>query len=137
MRISSKGQYALQLMLDLAQNSQDGFISLAAVAKRKDISKKYLEQIVPALLKSGLIEANRGAQGGYKLLRRAEQYSLADIFKAAEPSLFVHEPIKQETAYLSSVWQGLEKSIEDYLSSLTLQDLLQKQQTFAADNYVI
>lgn len=137
MRISSKGQYALQLMLDLAQNRQEGFIALAATAKRKDISKKYLEQVVPALTKAGLIQANRGVQGGYKLLRRPEQYTLADIFKAAEPALFAVNPTDAQTAYLSCVWQGLEKSIEDYLSSLTLQDILQKQLAFSADNYVI
>ena len=137
MKISSKAQYSLQLMLDLAQNGQESFVALAATAKRKEISKKSLEQIVPALVKAGLIQANRGAQGGYRLTRRADKYTLADIFKAAEPALFIPEPQTPSTAYLSSVWQGLDRSIETYLSSFTLQDLLQKNQIFAADNYVI
>ncbi len=69
MKISTKGRYALRLMLDLAQNQKDGFVALKDIAERQDISKKYLEQIVPILNRAGLLKTTRGYQGGYMLAK--------------------------------------------------------------------
>ena len=81
MRISTKGRYALRLMLDLAMNGGEGYISLKAVAKRQEISDKYLEQIIHRLSREGLVESARGAQGGYRLARPAAAYSVGEILR--------------------------------------------------------
>ena len=87
MRISTKGRYALRLMLDLAMNGGEGYISLKAVAKRQEISDKYLEQIIHRLSREGLVESARGAQGGYRLARPAALYSVGEILRTVEGSL--------------------------------------------------
>ena len=87
MRISTKGRYALRLMLDLAEHQGDGCVSLKDVAQRQDISKKYLEQIVPTLSRAGFLLTNRGYQGGYRLARRPEDYTARDILRLTEEVL--------------------------------------------------
>ena len=87
MRISTKGRYALRLMLDLAEHQGDGCVSLKDVAQRQDISKKYLEQIVPTLSRAGFLLTNRGYQGGHRLARRPEDYTVRDILRLTEGSL--------------------------------------------------
>lgn len=87
MRISTKGRYALRLMLDLAMNSAGSFISLKAVAQRQGISDKYLEQITHQLSRAGLLQSARGAQGGYRLARQPEDYSVGEILRIVEGSL--------------------------------------------------
>ena len=87
MRISTKGRYALRLMLYLAMNSAGGFISLKAVAQRQGISDKYLEQITHQLSRAGLLQSARGAQGGYRLARQPEDYSVGEILRIVEGSL--------------------------------------------------
>ena len=84
MRISTKGRYALRLMLDLAMNEGAGFIPLKAVAQRQEISDKYLEQIIHRLSRQGLVESARGAQGGYRLARKGEEYSVGEILRTVE-----------------------------------------------------
>lgn len=87
MRISTKGRYALRLMLDLAMNGAGGFISLKAVAQRQEISDKYLEQITHQLSRAGLLQSARGAQGGYRLARQPAEYSVGEILRTVEGSL--------------------------------------------------
>ena len=87
MKISTKGRYALRLMLDLAMNHGGGFIPLKTVAQRQEISDKYLEQIIHRLNREGLVESARGAQGGYRLARKAEDYSVGEILRTVEGSL--------------------------------------------------
>ena len=84
MKISTKGRYALRLMLDLAEHQNEGFIALKDIAERQNISKKYLEQIVPMLNKAGLLRTNRGYQGGYQLSRQPSEYTLGDILRVTE-----------------------------------------------------
>ena len=79
MLISTKGRYALRLMLDLAEHQGDGCVSLKDVAQRQDISKKYLEQIVPTLSRAGFLLTNRGYQGGYRLCRAPEDYTVLSL----------------------------------------------------------
>ena len=87
MKISTKGRYALRMMLDLAEHRNGEFIALKDIAQRQDISKKYLEQIVPLLNRSNILQANRGFQGGYRLAKSPDQYTVGDILRITEGSL--------------------------------------------------
>ena len=128
MRISTKGRYALRLMLDLAEHQGDGCVSLKDVAQRQDISKKYLEQIVPTLSRAGFLLTNRGYQGGYRLARRPEDYTARDILRLTEGSLApvtcldceVNTCPRSANCPTLPLWQGLDRVIEDYLAGVTL-----------------
>ena len=87
MKISTKGRYALRLLIDLAQHNDSGFITLKDIAARQNISKKYLEQIVPILTKSQMVQSNRGFQGGYKLSKSPDQICVYDVLVATEGNL--------------------------------------------------
>ncbi len=145
MRISTKGRYALRMMIDLAEHQGEGFIALKDIAKRQDISKKYLEQIVPVLNRADFLQANRGFQGGYRLSRSPDKYTVGDILRLTEGSLapvacLDQSPLTCEraaTCVTLPIWQGLNKVINEYLDGITLQDILDQQAQCAADNYVI
>ena len=142
--ISTKGRYALRFLLDLAEHQNDGFIALKDVAVRQKISKKYLEQIIPILNKSQLLYANRGYQGGYKLVKPANQYTVGEILRLTEGSIapvacLDFDPIqceRCEECITLPVWRGLHKVISDYLDNITLQDILNNRSE-GSDNYVI
>ena len=85
--ISTRGRYALRMMLDLAQNQGDGYVALRDIAARQEISKKYLEQIIPLLNRVGLLQTTRGVQGGYRLTRRPEEYTVLNILEVTETGL--------------------------------------------------
>ena len=87
MKISTKGRYALRLLIDLSIHRNEGYIALKDIAQRQSISKKYLEQIVPLLTKSGLLRTNRGYQGGYMLSRPPSDYTVGEILRLTEGSL--------------------------------------------------
>ena len=87
MLVSTKGRYALRVMIDLAEHSSGGYIPLKDIAERQDISEKYLESIVVLLSKAGLLEGLRGKGGGYKLTRRPEQYTAGSILKITEGTI--------------------------------------------------
>ena len=135
MKISTKGRYALRMMLDLAEHQGDGYIALKDIAKRQNVSKKYLEQIVPILNKADILNTNRGYQGGYRLARTPDQYTVGDILRITEGSIspvacLDKNPVECERAAECAtlpVWQGLYKVITDYLDGITLQDILDKQ----------
>ena len=126
MKISTKGRYALRLLLDIAQNQQDGFVSLKEIAERQEVSKKYLEQIIPLLSRAELLQTSRGYQGGYRLCRAPEEYTVYEILSVAEgglaPVACLDQP--ENTCLTLPVWEGLEKTIRDYLRSITLQTIL-------------
>ena len=84
MNVTTRGRYALRVMLDLAQHAGSGFVSLKTVAERQDISMKYLEAIVCELKKAGLLESGRGKEGGYRLSRAPEDYSVGEILRVLE-----------------------------------------------------
>lgn len=145
MKISTKGRYALRMLIDLAQHRNNGFISLKEIAERQNISKKYLEQIVPILNRSDFLRTNRGFQGGYQLARSPEQYIIGDILRLTEGSLapvscLEHDPNeceRQNECLTLPVWQGLNKVINEYLNGITLQDILDLQQERCGNDYVI
>ncbi|MDD2351640.1 MAG: RrF2 family transcriptional regulator, partial [Synergistaceae bacterium] len=87
MKISTRGRYALRLMLDLALNDPDQYVTIKSISERQDISNKYLEQIITALSRAGYVKSIRGAQGGYKLARPAEEYTVGMVLRLIEGSL--------------------------------------------------
>ncbi|CDA17123.1 MAG: Rrf2 family transcriptional regulator [Clostridia bacterium] len=131
MKISTKGRYALRIMMDLANNENDEFISLKDISKRINISIKYLEQIVALLNKAGYVQTARGNNGGYKLAKKPEEYKVGDILRATEGDL---APIycvstdgtcdKKDNCSTYFFWEGLDKAINDYVDSKTLADLV-------------
>lgn len=145
MKISTKGRYALRMLVDLAEHENCGFIALKDIAKRQGISKKYLEQIVPVLNKTDILMANRGFQGGYKLAQPADKYTVGMILRLTEGSLspvvcLDQNPVQCERSGECAtlpVWQGLYKVIIDYLDQITLQDILDQQKEYGSNNYRI
>lgn len=143
MKISTKGRYAIRMMLDLAQCSSDDFVALKDIAERQQISKKYLEQIVPILNRSDILTTNRGYKGGYKLAKPASHYKIGDILRLTEGSLapvacLDLDPVgcdRNTSCPTLPIWKGLYKAITDYLDNITLQDIIDMQQN--ADDYVI
>ncbi len=131
MKISTKGRYAIRLLLDLAEN-KSRFISLKEIAERQNLSKKYLEQIVPLLTNSGYLKTNRGYQGGYMLSKNPQECVVGEILKITEGNLapvacLENNPIeceRSETCLTLPFWKELYKLISDYLDGITLQDLL-------------
>jgi Rrf2 family protein len=145
MKISTKGRYALRMMLDLAEHQGDGFIALKDIAQRQDISKKYLEQIVPLLNRSDVLRTNRGFQGGYRLAQTPEKYTVGDILRITEGSLAPvacldqapNECTRCQDCMTLDVWKGLGKVIDDYLDGITLQDILDRHRAKYANDYCI
>lgn len=145
MKISTKGRYALRMLLDLAEHENDGFIALKDIASRQNISKKYLEQIVPILNKTNLLQTNRGFQGGYKLAQSPDKYTVGMILRLTEGSLAPVACVECDPPTCErsgecvtlSVWQGLYKVITEYLDGITLQDILDKQRERYSNDYII
>lgn len=132
MLVSTRGRYALRMMIDLAAHTEEGFVALKDIAERQQISKKYLEQIIPVLTRSSLLMTTRGFQGGYKLARPASDYTVGEILRVTEGTmapvncLMGEEnvcPRKADCATLP-LWTGLQKVVDDYLDKITLQDVL-------------
>lgn len=145
MKISTKGRYALRMLVDLAEHQNCGFVALKDIAERQNISKKYLEQIIPIFNKSNILKTTRGSQGGYMLSRSPDKYTVGEILRLTEGSLAPVECLNQnpvgcersgECATLP-VWQGLNKVINEYLDSITLQDILDQQSERYTNDYVI
>jgi len=131
MRISTKGRYALMVMLDLATNNNGEFISLKDISERQKISNKYLEQIVAKLNRAGYLQTARGNNGGYKLTKNPEEYIIGDILRATEGDLAPLDCLVEDSAcsqrcncQVHSFWEGLDRVINDYVNSKTLADLL-------------
>lgn len=145
MKISTKGRYALRMLLDLAEHQNEGYIALKDIAERQGISKKYLEQIVPMLNRSNVLQANRGFQGGYKLAKTPDKYTVGDILRMTEGSFapvacLEHDPIecnRSDECITLSVWKGLHRVMSEYLDGITLQDILDQERARAVDDYMI
>lgn len=143
MKISTRGRYAIRVMLDLSEHNTGEYIPLADVAKRQEISEKYLEAIVAMLVKNGLLTALRGKGGGYKLTRQPEEYSIGSILKVTEGSFapvacLEQKPNQCERAAQCKtirMWEGLERVLEEYFENITLASLTDGNSDF--DNYII
>lgn len=145
MKISTKGRYALRMLLDLAEHQNCGYIALKDIAERQNISKKYLEQIIPIVNRSGMLKTNRGSQGGYQLAKTPDRYTVGDILRLTEGSLSPIACVEEASAAcersadcaMLPVWQGLYKVIHEYLDSITLQDIMDQQTERYTHDYVI
>lgn len=134
MLISSKGRYALRVMLDLAENSQGQFIPLKDITERQNISKKYLESIMVMLSKNEFVEAMHGKGGGYRLSKPLNEYKVGDILRLTEgtlaPVMCLEENAKvcdrADRCKTLPLWAGLNKVISEYLDGITLEDILLK-----------
>lgn len=134
MKLSSKSLTAIKMFIDLGEHYEEGFITLNDIANRKDVSKKFLEQIVILYKKSGLLVGSRGNQGGYRLAKRTDQITLKDILEISENSLF-EEQI--EGNLIKDILKGMDKKIDDYFSSITLSSLVDQQIASYTNNYCI
>ena len=130
MKISTKGRYALRIMVDIAQNSKNDYVSIKGISKRQSISNKYIEQIISKLVKSNLLIASRGHMGGYKLSRKPNEYKVGEILRVAEGNLNVIECVhgydcpRKVGCSTYSFWKGLDTVINEYADSYTLEELL-------------
>ncbi len=132
MNITTKGRYALRVMIDLAQHPDEGFVSLKTVAERQDISMKYLEMIVSCLKNAELLESTRGKEGGYRLSRSPADYSVGEILRCLEDNLAPVACIKDGEIQCDKaaacitipMWKELDDITNAYLDGVSLQDLL-------------
>ncbi len=137
MKVSTRGRYALKTMLCLAMNG-DEYLPLKSIADSQGISAKYLEQIITMLLSAHLIKSTRGKTGGYKLCRHPSEYSVGEILRATEGSLApiacVEDSPNRCTQSASCptlfFWEGLNKTINDYINSTTLEDVVNQEKSF-------
>lgn len=145
MKISTKGRYALRMLLELSLHQNEGYIALKDIAERQDISKKYLEQIVPLLSRAGLLKTNRGYQGGYMLAKSPSEYTVGEILRLTEGNLApisclegtVNECPRADTCMTLYVWDGLYKAITNYLDKITLQDIINHHANMQGNDYCI
>ena len=132
MIVSTKGRYALRVMIDLAEQNSDERTPLKEIAERQEISQKYIEAIMTMLSKNGFVEAVHGKGGGYKLNKKPEEYRVGDILRLTEGSLSpvaclekgAAECPRKNTCRTLSLWTKLDDLVENYLDSVTLADLM-------------
>ncbi|SEW16220.1 RrF2 family transcriptional regulator [[Clostridium] fimetarium] len=144
MKVSTKGRYALRLMLDLAIHGKVDLVRIRDISERQDISDKYLEQIVSTLNKAGFVKSIRGPQGGYRLTREPEQYTVGMILRLTEGSLAPvacleddeNQCARQGDCVTLLLWKKLDDAIKGVVDNVTLADLVDWQQG-KVDNYVI
>ncbi len=145
MKISTKGRYALRFMLDLADHGDGRYVPLKEISARQGISLKYLEQIVAQFGKLGMLESVRGPQGGYRLARAPREYTIGEILRYAEGDLApvacleqaVNTCPRQAECATLPFWQGLYQVINDYVESVTLEDLLEQQRERIGNDFCI
>ena len=141
--ISTRGRYALRVLVDLAEHGGGSYLPMKEVANRQEISLKYLERIVPLLTREHLLEGQSGKGGGYRLTREPDQYTVGEILTLTEGSLAPVSCLAQGAAScprMSScrtydMWKGLDDLIEDYFGKITLADLAAPDQ--AGNDYII
>lgn len=145
MKISTKGRYALRVMVDLAQHGGKKYISLKEISERQEISMKYLEMIVGILSRAGFVLSLRGKSGGYRLAKKPCEYTAGQILKLTEGSLAPVTCLENETNLCTRaencitlpMWQKLGRLINDYLESVTIEDLIHQQSELAGNEYYI
>lgn len=133
MLISTRGRYALRVLLDLAQNQTDGYIAMKKVAERQDLSLKYIEKIMPVLSKNNYVEGVHGKGGGYRLAKEPKDYKVGDILRLAEGDL---APVaclgcnakvcnRADTCQTLPMWKEFHKMVNEYFDGITLADLME------------
>ncbi len=133
MKISTKGRYALRIMLDLAINDNGAYISVKEIAKRQEISEKYMEQIISILTRAGYVISVRGARGGYKLSKKPEEYTVGMILRLTEGSLApiacldrdISDCDRTSICPTLPLWKELYEAINNVVDHKTLADLVE------------
>lgn len=134
MMISTRGRYALRVLIDLAEHENDGYVPMKDVAGRQELSLKYLERILPVLTKNGFVEGVHGKGGGYRLCKPADSYRIGDILRLTEGTLAPvacledgAEPcVRKQECRTLPMWQKLDVMINDFFNGITLADLIRK-----------
>ncbi|MDD8049117.1 MAG: Rrf2 family transcriptional regulator [Thomasclavelia sp.] len=134
MKISTKGRYAIRCLVNIGKHSSNDFVSLLDIASEEEISFKYMEKIVNMLKKAGIVEAVRGAKGGYRLSKPTSEITLKDVLTITEGSLACVSCLQDnpnkcpryKECSTVHVWEGLNNVIDEYLSSITIQDVIDK-----------
>ncbi|MGI6117326.1 MAG: RrF2 family transcriptional regulator [Bilifractor sp.] len=132
MKISTKGRYALRMMVDIAQNNTGEPVSIRDISERQNISVKYLEQIVSALVRAGYLRSIRGPQGGYMLAKKPSEYTAGDILRVTEGNLHpveclvndVNDCPRAYTCVTLRLWKELDKAIAGVVDRYTLEDMV-------------
>lgn len=144
LKISTKGRYALRLMLDLALNNTGEYIKIKNISERQEISEKYLEQIVTSLSRASYVKSVRGAQGGYKLAKSPEEYTVGMILRLTEGSLAPVACLEDESecnkvddCVTIEIWKQLDTAIKGVVDRITLADLVSWQMQKVNNNYYI
>ncbi len=145
MKISTKGRYALRVMIDLAFHDTGEYIALKDISARQGITVKYLEQIVTSLGKAGLIRSMRGSNGGHRLARKPEEYTVGEILRTVEGSLAPVECLQSDTndcpraegCVTLKFWQGLDDVVNNYVDNYSLKDLVDETKEGSAYDYSI
>lgn len=135
MMISTRGRYALRVMIDLAEQSCGKYIPMKDIAARQGVSLKYIERIMPALVKGGLVEGVQGKGGGYRMNRAPEEYTIGEILRLAEGKLMPVSCVecggeacdRAGDCRTRPVWAKLDQLITDYLGSVTIADLIREE----------
>ena len=133
--VSTRGRYALRVMVDLAENAKDGYVPMREVAERQGLSLKYLERILPQLVADNLVEGVHGKGGGYRLSRDPAEISVAEVLKVSEgdiaPVACLEDGAKLcdriDECRTISVWKGLNERINEYLESVKIADLMKEK----------
>lgn len=143
MKISTRGRYALRMMLDIAMHNQNGPVRIRDIAARQKVSVKYLEQIVAALAKAGYLISQRGPQGGYSLARKPAEYTVGMILRITEGELTPvacvdgsYDCPREEDCVTIRIWRELDEAITSVIDRYTLEDLVEWQEQVNGD-YVI
>ena len=134
MKLSSRTITAIKMFIDLGEHYEEGYISLMDIANRKDLSKKFLEQIVPLYKSNNLLLGNRGNQGGYRLSKAPNQISLKDIVSISELSL---EKTSYSDSTITSITNDLDNLLDNYLEKMTLDKLIELEQSQYLNSYCI
>ena len=143
MLISTRGRYALRVLVDMAEHQGDGYMTLREVARRQDISEKYLEAIVKDLVKRGVLSGVRGKGGGYRLCRAPEQINVGEVLAIMEGTLAPVACLEEGAAPCQraagcrtlAFWRGLDEAIRDYVRGYTVADLMRRED--GGNDYII
>ncbi|NTU88412.1 MAG: RrF2 family transcriptional regulator [Actinobacteria bacterium] len=145
MKISTKGRYALRIMVDLAQHDNGGYTPLKEISERQEISMKYLETIISHLNKAGFVESVRGKGGGHRLAKPAQELTVGSVLELVEGTLAPVSCLEGDrnhcdranTCYTLPMWQELNRIIAEYLGSVTIYDLVHQQDQLIGNDYSI
>ena len=140
LKISTKGQYALLLMTDLAEQDPSKYVALKILSHHHNLSIKYAEQILMQLSKTGLVVGLRGNNGGYRLAKTPDQYTAGEILRAMEGNLSpkgVSEGNTVSSVGNDAFWQGFDEAVNHYVDSITLEQIAEKNREFNGFDYVI